>query len=151
MTQAFVVRRAGEGEANDAFALPRVFKVTAEQSDGALAVWEEEVPPGAGPPLHVHHREQELFVVIDGRVRFRHEDEIVELGAGGVVLIPKGARHTFKNVGDGVARVMVTLTPGGGEGFFKEVMAAGLKAPDDMERIVEIGARYGLEFVGPPL
>ena len=43
------------------------------------------------------------------------------------------------------------LSPGKGEGFFRDVDAAGLTPPDDMDKIKEIAARYDIEFVGPPI
>ena len=46
--------------------------------------------------------------------------------------------------------LLITMTPGGAEGFFIEVEEQGLHPSRDMPRIVEIAARYGLEFVGPP-
>ena len=151
MTRKAVLRPAGSGESNRAFGLPRRFAIQASDSDGALSVFAEEVPPRAGPPLHVHQREHETFVVLEGRVRFHCDGDEEILGPGGIVMIPPGAHHTFKNVGAETARVVVTFTPGGGEGFFKAVEAEGLEPPADMARIAEIGAEYGLEFVGPPL
>lgn len=145
------VRPPGSGERNGAFGLPRAFKVESQDCDGAFAVFLEEVPPNAGPPMHIHHREHETFVVLEGNIRFHCEGDESVLGPAGVICIPPGARHTFKNAGDTTARCVVTLTPGGGEGFFKAVEAEGLVPPDDMPRIVEIAAEFGLEFVGPPL
>lgn len=148
MTSVF--RMPGSGTKNNAF-FPRRFLIVAGDSQGASTVFLENVPPGAGPPLHVHHREQETFYVLSGALRFHCEgrDEILE--AGGLALIPAGAKHTFKNEGDSEAEALITLTPGGGEGFFKAVEAEGLNPADDMPRIAEIAAEYGLEFVGPPL
>ena len=45
---------------------------------------------------------------------------------------------------------MILLSPGGGEQFFRDVSAEAL-GPDRMDRIAEIAAGYGLEFVGPPI
>ena len=150
MTTA-TIRRPGDGEPNRAFALPRTFLLTAADTDGAFSLWRETVPPGAGPPLHRHVGQRELFQVASGRLLFACEDERVELTAGAVILIPPGARHAFVNVGDEAAEIVVTTTPGGAEGFFREVEQAGLEPPGDMAKIVEIAARYGLEFTGPPL
>ncbi len=152
MTAAIpIVSPAGEGEANTAFGLPRRFKVTAEQSGGALAVWEEEVPPGAGPPLHIHHAEQELFAVLDGRLRFRCGETTVELETGGTLLIPAGAPHAFKALGTRPSRLLITMTPGGAERFFRAVEAENLAGPQDKARIDEIAAAHGITFVGPPI
>ena len=143
-----VVHQAGEGQPNHAF-LPRILRIMPEDTGGTFALWEEQIPEGVGPPLHVHHDAQELFVVLEGRVRFRCSGRDADVGPGGTVLIPQRAEHTFKGLGPGTARVLVQLVPGRGVGFFRE--AEGLDPAKDMDRIREIARQYDLEFVGPPL
>jgi mannose-6-phosphate isomerase-like protein (cupin superfamily) len=145
-----LVRRSGEGANNQAFDLPRTFLVRSDESKGAFSHWFEKVPAGAGPPMHVHHREQELFRVLAGQFRFWCTGEAQDLTDGDTVLIPKGAPHTFKNIGPSEGQLLITLTPGDGDGFFIEVERLGLNPSRDMPQIVEIAGRYGLEFVGPP-
>lgn len=146
-----LVRAAEEGLRNAAFGLPRMFKVLPEDSGGAFAVWEESVPEGAGPPLHLHRGQHELFVVLSGRLRFRCGDEETEVGEGGTVLIPPDTPHTFKGLAPEGSRCLLMLSPGQGVGFFLEVEREGLNPGEHMPRIVEIGRQHGLEFVGPPL
>ena len=146
-----VVRHAGEGERNGAFGLPRVFKVTSADTGGAFAAWEEDIPEGSGPPLHVHHGQHELFSVLSGRVHFHCDGKDVEVAEGGMVCVPPDTPHTFKGLGPGTARCIVVLTPGSGADFFTEVEREALNPADHMPRIVEIGRAHGLEFVGPPL
>jgi mannose-6-phosphate isomerase-like protein (cupin superfamily) len=145
-----LVRRAGEGIDNLAFDLPRTFLVRSDEAGGSFSHWIEDVPAGAGPPMHVHHREQELFRILSGQFRFWCAGVVQDLSDGDTVLIPKGAPHTFKNIGAGVGQLLITLTPGSGDGFFIEVERLGLHPSRDMPRIVEIAGRYGLEFLGPP-
>ncbi|MEO1200134.1 MAG: cupin domain-containing protein [Pseudomonadota bacterium] len=140
-----------DGEANDAFGFHRVIKVSAAQSGGRLTVFEEDVPSGGGPPLHIHYGQVELFYLISGTVRFRCGEEERELGAGSTVMVPPDTPHAFKNIGDGTARVLVAVTPGGLDEFMRKVAAEGLRPPADMARIAEIAKPYGLDFVGPPL
>ena len=143
-----VVHQAGEGEANHAF-LTRRFRLMPEDTGGTFALWEEEIPEGVRPPLHVHHDAQELFVVLEGRVRFRCSGRETEAGPGASVLIPQHAEHTFKGLGPGTSRVLVQLVPGRGVGFFRE--AEGLDPETEMDRILEIARKYELEIVGPPI
>jgi mannose-6-phosphate isomerase-like protein (cupin superfamily) len=150
LEQRAVVRRAGEGTKNRAFDLPRTFLVLSGDSGGRFAQWTEEVPVGAGPPMHVHHREIELFRVLSGQFRFWCAGDVQDLGAGDTVLIPLGAHHTFKNTGTSNGELLITVTPGGAEGFFLDVEAQALHPSRNMPAIMEIAARYGLEFVGPP-
>ncbi len=146
-----LLRTAGEGEHNAAFGLPRTFIVRAEDSAGALSVWIEVVPHMAGPPLHVHRREHKVLEVLEGTLLVQCGDVRAELAAGAFVLVPPGTPHAFRNPHAAPARMVVTLTPGGGEEFFREVQAQGLLAPHDMSAVAALGARYGIEFVGPPL
>ncbi|MEM9012266.1 MAG: cupin domain-containing protein [Pseudomonadota bacterium] len=139
------------GEANRAFNLRRWFRVTPGDTDGAFAVFEEEIPEGSGPPLHIHHTEHELFTVLSGRVLFHADGEETAGDPGYTILIPPGIPHAFKGLGPGPSRVLVMLSPGRGEGLFREVEAEGLQPGRDTARIEEIGARYDVEFVGPPL
>jgi len=146
---AIVVPAAG-GEPNAAFGLPRRILVPSAAVGGAYCAFEEMVPPGAGPPLHIHRQEQEFFFVRAGVVRFRCEETTLELGPGGAVSIPAGARHAFRNVGGHEARLLITVTPGGLDDFFREVERRRL-GPDDMDAVTTLAARHNLEFVGPPI
>ena len=149
-SEGALVRRAGEGLDNRAFDLPRTFLVRSAESGGSLSHWIENVPAAAGPPMHVHHREEEMFRILSGQFRFWCAGEARDLSDGDTVLIPRGAHHTFKNIGAGEGQLLITMTPGGAEGFFIEVERQGLHPSRDMPRIVEIAARYNMEFVGPP-
>lgn len=42
---------------------------------------------------HSHDEEDELFLVLEGRLRIEMEDGAVELGAGELFVVPKGVRH----------------------------------------------------------
>ena len=110
----------------------------------------EHVLTGAGPPMHVHHRERELFRVLSGQFRFWCNGHVSGLTEGDTVLIPTAAEHTFKNIGASVGELLVTTTPGGFEQFFLEVKNQGLHLSRDMPAIVEVARRFGLAFVGPP-
>ena len=145
-----LVRRVGEGIDNRTFDLLRTFLVRSDEAGGSFSHWIEDVPADAGPPMHVHHREQELFRILSGQFRFWCAGEVQDLTNGDTVLIPAGAPHTFKNIGSTEGQLLITLTPGDGDGFFIEVERLGLHPSRDMPRIVEIAGRYGLEFLGPP-
>ncbi|MBM6582769.1 cupin domain-containing protein [Microvirga sp. BT689] len=145
-----LIRRVGDGDNNRAFDLPRTFLVQSGEVGGSLSHWIENVPVGAGPPMHIHHQEQEMFRILSGQFRFWCAGEAQDLSDGDTILIPKGSPHTFKNVGSDDGQLLITMTPGGAEGFFLEVERQGLHPSRNMPQIVEIAARYNLEFVGPP-
>lgn len=105
--------------------------------------------PGGGPPLHRHSREDEMFYVLEGRLRIWRGDETFEAGAGEALLLPRGVAHTFRNDGDVPSRMLVTMVPAGFEGFFRECSERGL-TPEHADAVVDVAARYGLEILGPP-
>jgi quercetin dioxygenase-like cupin family protein len=127
-----------------------------DSTGGALALVEARFPAGFGPPLHVHHREDEAIYVLDGRLRWRHGDQERTYGPGELVFGPRELPHTFKAGPDG-ALALVLLTPAGFEGMFQEggVPARDTATPPvehyDVERVAELAARYGMDVVGPPL
>jgi len=133
------------------------FLVTGEESGGAYFAMEALVPPGGGPPPHIHTREDETFYVLEGAIEFVLGDETVAAGAGDFVNVPRGTVHCFKNTGTGTARLVLTFTPAGIEQWFAETLerAPNHVTPDDVPdnvdevaaRYVEAAPRYGLEFV----
>ncbi len=129
---------------------PLTFKVRAEQTGGRLTVLENVIPPGEGPPLHVHVAEDESWYVLAGQLRFRLGAEIRTAPAGSFVFVPRGTPHCFQNVGDDPARILVMFNPSGMERFFDRFAQLG-DGPADPEAFERIGAEVGMEVVGPPL
>jgi quercetin dioxygenase-like cupin family protein len=88
-------------------------KIPSHRVSGAYALFEVATHPGAGPPPHVQHREDEAFYVIEGRFEFLSGGETLRAGAGSLLYVPKGTLHAHKNVGEGAGRMLVSQTPGG--------------------------------------
>jgi uncharacterized cupin superfamily protein len=108
----------------------------------------EVTPPGGGPPLHVHHREDEIFLVADGRISYCINDEWTEVEPGGVVCLPRGTAHSFRNVGETPSRHWIITRPSGFEVFFSRCADEFAKAtPPDMERISEIFSEHGITLL----
>ena len=134
------------------------YKTTSEQTGGAYSLFEVATHPGAGPPPHVQHREDESFYVLRGEFEFVVEGRTISAGVGSLIYVPKGNLHAHKNVGEGVGSMLVSQTPGGlCEHFFEEV---GKPVNDEggplvfedqpyVGRIVEVAAKYGIEIPVP--
>jgi len=71
------------------------FLAVGDETDGRYAMFEASVPPGGGPPPHVHSREEEAFFVLEGRVTFQVGDERVVAEAGTFLNVPVGSLHSF--------------------------------------------------------
>jgi quercetin dioxygenase-like cupin family protein len=75
-------------------------------------------PGGVAPPLHVHERHAEAFLVLEGELTFRLEDGEHRVDAEACVLVPPGVVHTFAVTGDGPARFLDLHLPSLGFGDF---------------------------------
>jgi mannose-6-phosphate isomerase-like protein (cupin superfamily) len=120
-------------------------RVESWQTGNAFSLTEAIVGPQVGPPLHVHLDADEVFYVLEGIVDFVCENERFRTGPGGLVVIPRGARHAFRNFEDTPARALVLLSPGGFEQLMREMIG---RPPTDLPAI---GAKYHMEIVGPPM
>ena len=129
----------------------------AETTDGEYLVLDMLVPPMFENGLHTHEQ-SEVFHVIEGEARLHVDgrDEILSPGTSGYV--PGGEVHGFATEGDDVCHVIAVMTPGGAEGFFREVgqPSEDRSLPDPVEPTEEMlqslfatGERHGFEFLGP--
>ena len=114
-----------------------------------MCVVDSTSPAQPGPPRHVHAREDECFVVLEGEDEFWVAGQTFRRSAGQAAFIPRGVEHTYRSVT--ASRHLVILTPGGLEGFFADMAQNVYRIPQDMGPIVESAARHHLSFTGPPL
>ncbi len=128
------------------------FKLMSEKSGGAITVCEAFSPPGEGPPLHVH-REDELIYVVEGTLRVKVGDEIVEAPPRAFVFLAHDTPHTWQNVGGVDGRFFIAVFPAATT--FEEFFRRYDELPQE-ERGLEAFARLAaetkaFEVVGPPL
>lgn len=133
------------------------FLVTAADTDGKYAQFEAIVPPGGGPPPHVHSREEEGFFVLEGEITFISGERRFVAGPGSFVNMPIGTPHCFKNETDRPARMMLTVAPAGFEQMFLDV---GTEVPfgttttppptkADIDKLLTAAPRYGIQILVP--
>jgi quercetin dioxygenase-like cupin family protein len=120
MTNEFVCLRANTGEAYWVMGDMFTYLVTGAESGGSYFTLIADVGPHGGPPVHIHHLEEEQFYVLEGEISFSVGDQTFQVQAGDFVHIPRETVHSFKN-GEGPSRLLVTFSPAGIEGFFREV------------------------------
>jgi quercetin dioxygenase-like cupin family protein len=111
--------RKGEGEARWWFGALAEIKATATDTGGLMTVIEVTEPPGMEAPLHVHHRDDEGFWILEGDVTFEVGDQTIEASAGDYVFGPRDIPHRF-TVGDNGCRMLFILVPGGIEDLIRE-------------------------------
>ena len=128
-----------------------VFKVTGEDTQGALDYFIVEVGPNGGPPLHVHHHQEETIHVLSGRFKVRIGDELHMLEPGGFAYMPSGLAHAFLNLTDEPAELIVVYSPGGCREFYEQLGPATRTASPDRNEVAAIFERHGMSLLGPPL
>jgi quercetin dioxygenase-like cupin family protein len=150
--------RADDGEALWLGSALGLIKAAAETTDGRFFAMEIRAPKGFFSPLHVHRDADELFILLAGDMRVQHGEDIFEAETGSLVYGPRQVPHSLY-VDSDEAKMLLILSPSGMEGFFREVGAPadavelpppGLDLPD-REALMEIGARFQQDVVGPPL
>ncbi len=117
---------------------------------GAFSGIDRVSPLCSGPPRHAHDDADETFVMLSGEEGFWLEGESFVRTVGQEVFVPGGKEHIFCVIGDQPGRHPGILTPGGFEGFVREMAEGRFTIPNDMAGITDIAARYHLTFAGPP-
>jgi quercetin dioxygenase-like cupin family protein len=120
------------------------FKVLAAETGGAYALLEQQVPPGGGPPLHVHRHETEIFYILEGEFEVIVGDQVVSAPAGTTATCPRDIPHKFRNVGATPGRLLLTIIPGRFGDYFLDVDGV---PNSGHEAIEQLAARYGVEIL----
>lgn len=96
--------------------------------------------PMGGPPLHVHHSDDEAWHVLDGTLSFRFADSTKQAPAGTTVFVPAGVAHTYGCATD--VRYLIISTPR----VFAliEALHADDLSPDDLP---DVYRRFASEIV----
>jgi quercetin dioxygenase-like cupin family protein len=124
-------------------------KLAGEQTGGQYAVIEESSPVAGGPPLHIHHQEDELFYVQEGEVEFQLGEQRFRAPAGSVAFLPRNIPHTFHNVGATASKVLVVISPARFVGFFEEIDGLGQPTPEQFKALEQ---KYDvLHFLSPSM
>jgi len=139
----------GEGEVVNVLGVPILIRLRAGETNGVLGLFESHDPAGDGPPPHIHHREDETFHILEGDYEFRVGDRTIRAFPGDTLFAPRSVPHSYRCLSPEGGRISVTLTPGGFEGFFQQVGALSAAEQQDLPRITQLAAAFGLEFVRP--
>ena len=124
-----------------------LLRVPAAATDGAFTLL-EEVPPMVDTPRHVHENEDELFYALEGEHVVQVGDDEFHLHPGGLAFAPRGVPHAQRRVVPGEGRLLVLLSPGGFEGFFRELAAAHEAGTLGPEAYAGASGRYGITWLG---
>ena len=152
MVKDYVVWAEGEGlRLQSGPGRDLIFKVTGDDSNGAFDYFIVEVAPRGGPPLHVHHKQDEAIHVLKGRFKIRIGDSVYHLEEGGFAYMPAQVPHAFLNLTDDPAEVIVVYTPGGGHKFYEEFGPVSRNPASTRQEIAAVFEKHGMSLLGAPL
>lgn len=145
-----VIVAPGVGGTHEVLGDQLVVKLTGAQTAGAFSLFECTVPPGSGLPMHFHLHEDVLIIVKQGRLAVGIEGCETELAGDGMVFLPRGSIHSFRNSGAEVCRLWIMATPSGSEDFVARLAQqfAGKAAPPFAE-VAGVCKCYGIHVVAP--
>ena len=151
------IRKSNEGRTIAVVGDVYRFMATSEDTNGKYAMWQAIVPPGGGPPPHVHSREEESFYILEGEITFQIGEERIVATAGMFANMPVGTPHSFKNENSQPAKVLISVAPAGLEETFIECgepLAEGSTSAlpprkDEIEKLLAIAPKYGIEIRVP--
>jgi quercetin dioxygenase-like cupin family protein len=125
------------------------FKLPGDATGGAVAVVEHPFEVGCLVPPHLHTREDEYSIVLQGEIGFRSGEREVVLGPGGYITKPRGEMHAMWNAGSVPARMIEIISPAGFEEFFRELADAVEAGGVEVSVLTALTARYGVELGQP--
>ena len=133
------------------------FLATGDDTHGTYSTWEAIVPPGGGPPPHVHSREEEGFYILEGEITLQASDQKVVASSGMFVNMPIGMPHSFKNESSKAATMLIMIAPAGLENMFFEVgvplaeesTSAVPPAQEEITKLLQVAPKYGIEILLP--
>jgi quercetin dioxygenase-like cupin family protein len=147
-----IVRDDGEGEKRWFYGGGvQTWKVTAEQTNGALSMFEDTFERGKTTPLHAHPESDEIVYVLEGEILIHNGGNPRTVGKGGVVFTPRGVPHAFV-VTSASARILGIVTPGARiESFYRQASTPGESGPVDFGKVAAAAKETGLtNIMGPP-
>ena len=147
---------AGEGRRHGHMRLQGVnsnildLKVSGQDTAGGMAIFEQiSLSPRRGTPLHIHHRQNEVFYVVEGEYYFQVGNDKYRLKAGDSIFLPEKVPHAWTQVAE-KGKMTVTFQPAGKmEEFF--VALAALKTEPTPAELAQLFAAHEMQIVGPPL
>jgi mannose-6-phosphate isomerase-like protein (cupin superfamily) len=142
-------------DAGEKVTLPGIeitIKVTAASTGHAFAVFEEVTSPGAGPALHVHRHQFEIFRFLEGTYEVKVGDAFLTAEPGAVAVVAPGQAHAFRNIGASEARLQYIIMPGASsDEFFRHLSHLLRHGEPDRAALDRLGEQFDTLFVGPPL
>lgn len=126
-------------------------KLSAQDTNGELCVFDTVRSIKGGPPLHIHRDQDEWFYVRHGEFLFQVGGERFHLKAGDTLLGPRGVPHAFAALTNASALLIAFQPAGAIEQVFAEVWALSQSRTVGLEDWKAIAGPRAIDIVGPAL
>ena len=117
--------------------------VSGATSSGGFTVFTETCPPGAGPPPHIHTREDEFMMPIEGSFELFFSERWIPL-AGSGFYTERYNLHTWRNSGERNGTILFITSPGGFDKFLEDLVP--VRMPEQIDQLISISAKYGISY-----
>lgn len=109
-------------------------------NDFVIAEWQDAGGPSEPPrliaPLHLHHHDDEAWYVLEGVLRVRVGNDVVEAHPGSSVFVPRGMPHTYWNGGPGRLRYLLVMTSNI-FGLITDIHALSQRTPSALQAVFQ--------------
>jgi mannose-6-phosphate isomerase-like protein (cupin superfamily) len=128
---------------------PNDIKISAKDTDGKLTIFEYTGNVKGGPPLHIHHKQDEIFFIVEGEYTFKVGDEIHKLSTGDTIFLPRKVPHTFAQTSEKGKMYFMFQPSGKMEDYFRKL--ANVQGQPTPEEGAKLFSDHEMKVVGPPL
>jgi len=124
-------------------------KVSGKDTGELWYVVEENDTKEAGPPLHIHTNQDELFFITKGNYIIKVGEEVFHLAPGDCAFAPRNIPHAFLAIGEDPHQMILTYQPAGKmEKFFHDIKDPSYRTGKTLELCFE---EHDMKIVGPRL
>ena len=126
-------------------------KVSSEDTNGDLYIFESTRVKKGGPALHRHFNQDEWWYVLAGEFLIKVGDETFVAKVGDSVFGPRGVPHAFSKTSEGEAKLLMSFQPAGKMEVFFQAVSEGKLSKMSEEEQENFRKAHGFERVGPPI
>jgi quercetin dioxygenase-like cupin family protein len=137
---------SGEGTKYDIMGHEVTVKLHSSDANDSF-IFELSSPPGAGIPLHVHHREDEFIDILEGEFEVMLEDEVFKATAGDQLNFFRDIPHGYTNTGTTPTKTLWFVSPGKNQEHFFDELKLFPPGPPDLARIAKLNEAHGQKLL----
>ncbi|MFD0886056.1 cupin domain-containing protein [Streptosporangium algeriense] len=138
-------------------------RVPGEATRNSFTVVQHTGTRGYNTPLHIHHFEDEVFIVLEGTLRMVCDGREQVAEAGSTMIIPREIPHGFVTTSENARFLTIHSTPGEAHRPQFDLFLAAEIPPakaltlppadmemgQDLEFLIELGKKYAYSYAGP--